>query len=234
MSLIADSLKKAIKEKSLNVAPGINLLKNLGPKNKPKVDPKEIKRFVFLIVIPATILAYLLLANPFDPNRKSQTIKSPIVAKAPPVKPAPTPKLKTTPSQPAPPVPAVSSTTPNELPAKEPENIPMIVPGMSEVTVPENEEFGPKLVPGPKKEPTRSLATDDPVQVSEPAQVTEQTVVQEPAQEIEILKYSERKVEAEEEPSIKLKPVESAKIPETPTPKNKKVFTSEKTGARYC
>ena len=35
----------------LNLAPGVNLLKNFS--SKPKYDPKEVKRFVFLIVIPA-------------------------------------------------------------------------------------------------------------------------------------------------------------------------------------
>jgi hypothetical protein len=35
----------------LNLAPGVNLLKNFS--SKPKFDPKEVKRFVFPIVIPA-------------------------------------------------------------------------------------------------------------------------------------------------------------------------------------
>ena len=197
MSLIADSLKKAIKEKCLNIAPGINLLKNLGSKSKPKFDLKEIKRFVFLIFIPATILAYLLLANPFGSNRNSQKTKPPVVAKAPPVKPAP----KTVPSQPAPPVPPVLPTTPSVLPAKEPENIPLIGPGMSEVTVPEDgvEVFGPKPVPGPKKEP-------------------EETIAQEPTQEESIamdseVVDSEEKVKAETEPSMKINRADLAKAP---------------------
>lgn len=213
MSLIADSLKKAIKEKSPNVTPGINLLKNLGSKNKPRVDPKEVKRIVFLIVILATILAYLLLADPFGPNRHSKMIKSPIVAKVPPVKPAPTPKPAA--NQPPSPVHAVSSTTPNKLPEKEPENIPLIGPGMSEVTVPKNEEFGPKPLPGPKKEPTRLSAKEDPIQLLEPDQ------------KIGTPKDSKKNIEAEEKASIKLKPVESTKIPETPTPKTK-VFSPSK------
>ena len=120
MSLIADSLKKAVKEKSFNVSPGINLLKNLGSKAKSstKFDPKEVKKFVILIVVPATILAYLLLANPLDPNKK----------------------IPPPPSQ-------------NSVPAKEPDNIPIIEPGMKEVPVLENEEevVKPKPVPGPKK-----------------------------------------------------------------------------------
>ena len=197
MSLIADSLKKAIKEKCLNIAPGINLLKNLGSKSKPKFDLKEIKRFVFLIFIPATILAYLLLANPFGSNRNSQKTKPPVVAKAPPLKPAP----KTVPSQPAPPVPPVLPTTPSVLPAKEPENIPLIGPGMSEVTVPEDgvEVFGPKPVPGPKKEP-------------------EETIAQEPTQEESIamdseVVDSEEKVKAETEPSMKINRADLAKAP---------------------
>ena len=35
----------------LNLAPGVNLLKNFS--SKPKFGAKEVKRFVFLIVIPA-------------------------------------------------------------------------------------------------------------------------------------------------------------------------------------
>ena len=193
MGLIADSLKKAIKEKSLNIAPEINLLKNLGSKSKPKFDPKEIKRFVFLIFIPATILAYLLLANPFGSNRNSQKTKPPVVAKAPPLKPAP----KTVPSQPAPPVtPVPPTTTPSVLPAKEPENIPLIGPEMSEVTVPEDgvEVFGPKPVPGPKKEP-------------------EETIAQEPTHEESIAMDSEEKVKAETEPSMKINRADLAKAP---------------------
>ena len=196
MSLIADSLKKAIKEKSLNVAPGINLLKNLGSKGKPKFDPKEVKRFVFLIVIPATILAYLLLANPFGPNRNPQPIKPPVVAETPPVKPVP----KSVPSRPTPPAPPA---TPSALPAKEPENVPVIEPGMSEVTVPEDEaeEFGPKPVPGPKKE-------------------SDEIVAQEPVQEEFTVKDSEvkdfeEKVKAEIEPSVKIRSSNSTKAPET-------------------
>ena len=147
LSLIADSLKKAVKEKSFNVSPGINLLKNLGSKAKSstKFDPKEVKKFIILIVVPDTILAYLLLANPLDPNKKSRQVSPPVVAKtpAPPEKPAPQP------------VPRQSSPLPsqNSVPAKEPDNIPIIEPGMKEVPVLENEEevVKPKPVPGPKK-----------------------------------------------------------------------------------
>lgn len=146
MSLIADSLKKAVKEKSFDASPGINLLKNLGSKAKSstKFDAKEIKRFVILIVVPATILAYLLLANPLAPNKKSQQDSPPVVAKAPapPVKPVPPPVSK----QSAPPVPQ------SKVPAKEPDNIPIIEPGMKEIVVLENEAVvKPKPVPGPKK-----------------------------------------------------------------------------------
>ncbi len=206
MSLIADSLKKAIKEKSLNVAPGINLLKNLGSKGKPKFDPKEVKRFVFLIVIPATLLAYLLLANPFGSNRNPQPIKPPVVAEAPPVKTVPQP----VPSRPAPPVPPAPPATPSALPAKEPENIPLIGPGMSEVTVPEDEveEFGPKPVPGPKKEPEETI--EEPTQ-EEPT-----------GKNSEVMDFEE-KVKAETEPSMKIKSSGSTKAPEisakTTTPK---------------
>jgi tetratricopeptide (TPR) repeat protein len=196
LSLIADSLKKAIKEKSLNVAPGINLLKNLGSKSKPKFNAKEVKRFVFLIVIPASILAYLLLANPFGPNRIPQPIKSQVVAKAPPAKPAPKP----VPSRPDPPVPPAVPTTPSALPAKEPDNIPVIGPGMSEVTVPEDEEFGPKPVPGPKKEFEESIA-QEPTQEEFTAMDSE---VMEP----------EEKVKAETEPSMRIKHADLAKAPE--------------------
>ena len=184
MSLIADSLKKAIKEKSFNVNPGINLLKNLGA--KPKFNPKEVKRFIFLVVIPATILAYLLLANPFDPNKRSQPKSPPTMAKAPPVAPVapPTPATPTTPTTPATvkPVPcfatgpsqSTSQPTQNTVPKKEPDNIQVIEPGMKEVPVLEieataleiaNEVVNPKPVPGPKKE-SRKTMTPEPAPVA--------------------------------------------------------------------
>ena len=98
MSLIADSLKKAVKEKSFNLSPGINLLKNLGSKTRSsaRFDSKEVRRFVILIVIPASILAYLLLANPLGHNKRQSS--APVVAKAPapPVKPVPPPVLQNT------------------------------------------------------------------------------------------------------------------------------------------
>ena len=162
MSLIADSLKKAVKEKSFNVSPGINLLKNLGSKAKSstKFDPKEVKKFIILIVVPDTILAYLLLANPLDPNKKSRQVSPLVVAKtpAPPDKPAPQP------------VPRQSSPPPsqNSVPAKEPDNIPIIEPGMKEVPVLENEEevVKPKPVPGPKKKSsTGKTKAQEPDQV---------------------------------------------------------------------
>jgi tetratricopeptide (TPR) repeat protein len=207
LSLIADSLKKAIKEKSLNVAPGINLLKNLGSKSKSKFDPKEVKRFVFLIVIPAATLAYLLLANPFGPNRNSKKIKPPVVAKAPPVKPAPKP----VPSRPVPPVPPAPPTTSSALPAKEPDNIPMIGPGMSEVTVPENvvEEFSSKPVPGPKKEPEETIS-------QAPDQESAQESTQEPAQEESTKMDSKENIQAEAKPSMNIKPLDPVKAPEVP------------------
>ncbi|MBC8288542.1 MAG: hypothetical protein H8E42_13810 [Nitrospinae bacterium] len=199
MSLIADSLKKAIKEKSFNVTPGINLLKNLGSQTKPKVDPKEVKRFVILIVIPATILAYLLLASPFDPNKNPQPVP-PVVAKAPPVTHVPKP----VPSQPSP--------TPiqDTAPAKEPDNAPVIEPGMTEVTVPENdeEELNPKPVPGPKKKSTKNM-------MQEPALIPEKSAVKVPA----------KKSTTKTEPSIKIKLEDLEKAPETPvntsTPKTR-------------
>ena len=110
MSLIADSLKKAVKEKSFNLSPGINLLKNLGSKTRSsaRFDSKEVRRFVILIVIPASILAYLLLANPLGHNKRQSS--SPVGAKAPapPVKPVPPPVLQ------------------NTVPAKKPGNVPIL------------------------------------------------------------------------------------------------------------
>ena len=250
MSLIADSLKKAIKEKSLKVAPGINLLKNLGSKSKPKFDPKEVKRFVFLIVIPALTLAYLLLANPFGPNRNPQKVKPSVVAKAPPVKPVPKPPVpKPTPAPPVPPVPATALSV---LPEKEPENIPVIEPGMSEVTIPENEEkeFSPKPVPGHKKKPEEKISqtidqepdpeqgpeqgqepTRDPTQ--EPTQKPMQEPMQEPMPEKSAVMDSNKKVKAEPKASTKIKPADlekTLKALEASTPKADKFSPPKRPG----
>ena len=187
MSLIADSLKKAVKEKSFNVNPGINLLKNLG--GKPKLKPKEVKRFIILIVIPATILVYLLLANPFDPNKRARPKSAPVVAKAPLVAPV-KPVTPVSPVIPVAPVPQPSPSQPNPLPAKEPDSIQVIEPGMTEVTVLEteiaapeaeiaaleteiialesevaalesaNKEVNPKPVPGPKNKSEKTMTRE--------------------------------------------------------------------------
>ena len=53
MSLIADSLKKAVREKSFEAGPGINLLKNLRPKagQSRKLHPEGEKRGSLLSLI---------------------------------------------------------------------------------------------------------------------------------------------------------------------------------------
>ncbi len=191
MSLIADSLKKAVKEKSFNVKPGINLLKNLSTQNKPKIDPKEVKRFVILIVIPATILIYLLLDNPFDPNKRLAPAPPPQAAKAPPIAPVPKP----TPSKPSPPL------KPSKVPIKEPETAPVIEPGMTKITVSEETEesekdFAPKPVPGPKK---KSL----------------QTITQEPASPKPVVEPPLKKRTAKTEPSREIKLDDSIEVPQT-------------------
>lgn len=191
MSLIADSLKKAVKDKSFNVTPGINLLKNLGSQSKPRFTPEEVKRFIFLIVIPATILIYLLLANPFAPKKRSRPVVPSVVAKAPPVAPVPT----AVPSKPPPP-PALDT-----APEKESVTGPVIEPGMTEITVAENdeEEFKPKPVPGPKK-------------------ISKKTIPQEPALPLEepVVKAPEKKETAELSHKIEFDNLEKA--PETPSP----------------
>ncbi|MEK9627389.1 MAG: hypothetical protein VW455_00050 [Nitrospinota bacterium] len=108
VSLIADILKKALKEKS-SKNPGINLLKNLKQESKSSsksFDPKEVKRFVVLIVIPASVLVFLLVANPFKPKVKLAP-QPPVVANAPSptvpkaTKPVMKKEIKPPPTQPA-------------------------------------------------------------------------------------------------------------------------------------
>lgn len=164
MSLIADSLKKALKEKTFKVSPGINLLKNLGQKSKPqRFDPKEVKRFVLLIVVPAVILIFLLVANPFAPKNKVIIPQAPVIAQAPPqptpvtpptkqevikspqappvvAKPAPVVQAKRAPvvaKKTSPPVAKKRAQKP--VPRKTPEKFTMIEPGMKEVSVEELE-----------------------------------------------------------------------------------------------
>ena len=131
MSLIADSLKKALKEKTFKVSPGINLLKNLGQKSKPqRFDSKEVKRFLLLIVAPASILVFLLVANPFAPKNKV-LIKPPVVAQIPPPAPAPAPVKQEAIKPPPPPAPPVATkpvrpVATKPVPRKAPDNLPMI------------------------------------------------------------------------------------------------------------
>lgn len=77
MSLIADSLKNALKEKpsKSEVNPEINLLARdpvLGDSKKPLV-----LKIVFMVVVPAAILAYLIFHGSFD-NRGTWIAKLPI------------------------------------------------------------------------------------------------------------------------------------------------------------
>ncbi len=172
LSLIADSLKKAVKEKLFNVNPGINLPKNL--KAKPRFNPKGVKRFIFLVVMPATILACLLPANPFDPNKGSQP-KSPPMAKTPSIAPATPPPVKPVvpvlspaPSQPT------SQPIQGTVPKREPDNIQVIEPGVTKVPVLEteiialksaSEEVNLKPTPRPKKESGKTI-TQEPTPVA--------------------------------------------------------------------
>ena len=107
MSLIADSLKKALKEKTFKGSPGINLLKNLGQKSKPtRSNSKEVKNIFLMIVVPASILVFLLVVNPIAPKPKPKIInKPPIVVEIPTAPPAPAPlKREVVKPPPAPPV----------------------------------------------------------------------------------------------------------------------------------
>ena len=101
-------LKKAIKEKTFKGSPGINLLKNLGQKPKPtRSNSKEVKKFVLLIVVPASILVLLLVANPFTPKPKIVN-KPPVVSVIPSAPTAPLPQkrkvVKPPPARPVEPV----------------------------------------------------------------------------------------------------------------------------------
>ena len=135
MSLIADSLKKALKEKTFKGSPGINLLKNLGQKSKPtRSDSKEVKKFVLLIVVPASILVFLLVANPFAPKPKFVN-EPPVVAEIPPVPPAPAaPKREVIKPPPTPPVEPVMQ---KPVPKKIPEKSAVMEPGMKEILLDE-------------------------------------------------------------------------------------------------
>jgi Tfp pilus assembly protein PilF len=203
LSLIADSLKKAVKEKSFDVSPGINLLKNLGSKAKPtaKFDPKDIKRFVILIVIPATILLYLLLAKPFEPNKISPQESPPAVAKAPAEKVKPIPQAA--PKPPAPPP------SPPKVPAKAPENIIVIEPGMKEVHVQDHvkEIAKPKPVAGPKKK-SSSIKNQKQESGQERIAKTNPLVQEEP---VEQAPAKQKKVKLGSEKI--LKPIDPTKMP---------------------
>jgi len=205
LSLIADSLKKAVKEKSFDVGPGINLLKNLGDKSSSKLNAKEVKRFVILIVLPATILAYLLLANPFGPKKKSRQISAPVVAKAP----------RVAPKQPAPPTPAPMKT----VPAKKADTAPVIEPGMKQIPVLEDDAKAaqPKQVPGPKKKSSAEItAIPTPARVTKTmplAQKKPSAKINKP--EKSVTKIPAKREKAKTEPPKQIKLIEPAKIPET-------------------
>jgi Tfp pilus assembly protein PilF len=150
VSLIADSLKKALKEKTFKGSPGINLLKNLGQKSKStRSDSKEVKKFVLLIVVPASILVFLLVANPFAPKPKIIN-KPPVVAEIPPAPPVPVPqKSKVVKPPPAPPVAPIAQKT---VPQKIPEKGLVMEPGMREILLDELDSQIEPIKPTPKKQ----------------------------------------------------------------------------------
>jgi len=116
LSLIADSLKKALKEQTLKGSPGINLLKNLRQKSKTtRSDSKKVKNFVLMIVVPALILVFLLLANPFAP-KPNIINKPPVVVEIPAAPSVPAPlKREVVKPPPAPPVtPVLQKPTPKK------------------------------------------------------------------------------------------------------------------------
>jgi Tfp pilus assembly protein PilF len=164
VSLIADSLKKALKEKTFKGSPGINLLKNLGQKTKPtSSDSKEVKKFILLIVVPASILVFLLVANPFAPKPKIVN-NSPVVAQIPPAQPVPVPqKREAVKPPPAPSIPPAAPVAQKTVPQKIPEKGPVMEPGMKAILL---EELDSKLIPikpTPKKQsPVAQVELNEP------------------------------------------------------------------------
>jgi hypothetical protein len=149
VSLIADSLKKALKEQTFKGSPGINLLKNLGQKSKPtRSDSIEVKKFVRMIVVPASILVFLLVANPFAPKPKIIN-KPPVVVEIPTAPPAPAP-LKREVVKP-PPDPTVTPFLQKPVPKKIPEKRPVMEPGMKEILLDEVGSQVESIKPTPKK-----------------------------------------------------------------------------------
>ena len=151
MSLIADSLKRALKEQTFKGSPGINLLKNLGQKSKPiRSDSKEVQKIVLMIVVPASILVFLLVVNPIAPKPKPKIInKPPIVVEIPTAPPAPAPLkrevFKPPPARPATPV------LQKPLPKKIPEKRSVMEPGMKEILLDEVDSQVESIKPTPKK-----------------------------------------------------------------------------------
>lgn len=92
MSLIADSLKNALKTRAREKlpAPDINLMSRDVFKESPL---RRYQKVIVLIVFPALILVFLIYAGAFDPNRSSITQLPLFGEKAPPqpVSPAPVP-----------------------------------------------------------------------------------------------------------------------------------------------
>jgi hypothetical protein len=149
VSLTADSLKKALTDQTFKGSPEINLLKNLGQKSKPtRLDSKEVKKFVLMIVVPASILFFLLVTNPFAPKPKIIN-KSPLVVEIPTALPTPAP-LKREVVKP-PPDPPVTLVLQKPVPKKIPEKRPVMEPGMKEILLDEVDSQIESIKPTPKK-----------------------------------------------------------------------------------
>ena len=143
MSLIADSLKKAVKEKSRGKAakPDVNLLRGTQKGSTAKERLGSVRQITLLIILPGIVLVYLIYAGAFD-ERRTRLTDLPLWQQLGLVEDSGSEVADQTPfSAPAQPVEVVTPVAPP---------IQQAPPALPEVR-PEEAPAKPKAVPGAKK-----------------------------------------------------------------------------------
>lgn len=150
-----------------------------------------------MIVVPASILVFLLVANPFAPKPKIIN-KPPVVVEIPTAPPAPA-LLKRGVVKP-PPVPPVTPVLQKPVPKKILEKRSVMEPGMKEILLYEVGSQVESIKPTPKKKPVQVELKEPPDSPPAPIKFISKT----PVQKIKTIKAA-KKQEQVSQPPVKKK-----------------------------
>jgi hypothetical protein len=160
-----------------------------------------------MIVVPASILVYLLVTNPFEPKPKIIN-KPPVVVKNPTAPPAPE-RLKREVVKP-PPAPIVTSVFQKPILKKIPEKRPVMEPGIKEILLDEVGYQVESIKPTPKKpKPVAQVELKEPPD-SPPAPI--KFTRKPPVQKNKAIKAAKKQEQVSQPPLKKTKKIAAKKI----------------------